>query len=216
MARNKNSIFNVELKNNQKQVLNFLKSNEISILTGDGGTGKDFCCLYRALEGVNDKEFEEIIFIKPIVQMGQSIGYLPGSETDKYEPYIKSFTDNISKITSKPFYNTYKSRFKFEPSTFLRGNTIEYSAIILSEAQNMTLHELISVITRVSYNSKLFINGDTLQSDIGRKSGLKDLIKILENVEGANTMNLGDEFQMRNKIIVDITKEYRNFLKTKI
>lgn len=196
----------------QKPVLNFLRSNEISVITGMAGTGKDFICMYRALEGLFYKEFEEIVLIKPIVEMGKSVGFLPGSEKDKYEPYIQSFIENIKKITNKGFFEKYRSKIKFEPTSFLRGNTIEHSAVILSEAQNLTLHELISVVTRVAGSSKLFINGDLQQSDIGRKSGLKDFLKIIENLEGVNHVELGEEFQMRSKLIVDITKEYNKFL----
>lgn len=196
----------------QKPILNFLRSNEISILTGMAGSGKDFLCLYRALEGLDQGEFDKIVLIKPIVEMGRSMGYLPGDEKDKTSAYEKSFYENIKKITSSEFFNKYKSKIKFEPVNFLRGNTLEYSFVIISEAQNLTLHELISTTTRVAHNSKLFVNGDLMQSDIGNKSGFKDYISILKNVEGADHIELGEEFQMRSKLIVSITKEYIKFL----
>lgn len=211
MAKKGND-FKAQPKQNQKQVINFLRSNEISILTGMAGSGKDFLCLYRALEGLDQGEFDKIVLIKPIVEVGRSMGFLPGDEEDKTSAYEKSFYENIKKITSTAFFNKYKSKIKFEPVNFLRGNTIEYSAVILSEAQNLTLHELISTTTRISHNSKFFVNGDLMQSDIGRKSGFKDYISILKNVDGASYMELGEEFQMRSKIIVDITKEYIKFL----
>jgi phosphate starvation-inducible PhoH-like protein len=98
----------------------------------------------------------------------------------------------------------------------MRGNSFEYSTVILSEAQNCTLHELISIVTRVSANSKIFINGDFSQSDIGRKSGFRDFVRILNGVDGVGIMELGDEHQVRNPMIVDINKRYKQYLNGKL
>lgn len=134
------------------------------------------------------------------------------TEQEKLDPYVKSCKDNINKMVDKNVFNGYSKKIEFQATSFLRGNSIEYSAVILSEAQNLTLHELISVTTRISHNSKLYINGDMMQSDIGRKSGFKEFIEIVKDVDGVGIKNLGEEFQMRNKIIVDITKNYQKYL----
>lgn len=211
----KNGMFKVKLHEHQKEVINFLRTNVISIIEAEAGTGKDFCCLYRGLDAVDTGEHSGLVLIKPIIEVGQKIGYLPGDENDKMEPYEKSFHDNIVKMVGKTSYQRLKNKIKFEPISFLRGNTFEYSTVILSEAQNCTLHELITVVTRLSHNSRLFINGDSSQSDIGNRSGLKDFIEIIKRVDGVGIMNLGEEHQVRNKIITDINKEYRNFLNQK-
>lgn len=205
-------IFSVQPTKEQKPVINFLRENEISVLTGMAGTGKDFICLYRALDGLIKKEFDKIVLIKPIVEIGKSIGFLPGEEQSKTKPYEKSFYDNIVKLIGKTKAQTYKNKITFEPISFLRGNSFEYSCVIFSEAQNCTLHEIISVCTRLSKNSKMFINGDLFQSDV-RNSGLKQFLNIIENVEGIENLTLGDEFQMRNPMIVNLNKEYINHLK---
>lgn len=210
-----NSFFKTPLYQNQKQVTNFLRENEISIIVGEAGTSKDFCCLYRALEALDTGEHSEVVLVKPIVEIGKSIGFLPGVEEEKTTPYQKSFEDNIIKMIGKTSYTKYKKKINFEPISFMRGNTFEYSTVIVSECQNLTLHELISVCTRVSSSSKLFLNGDPDQSDIGRKSGFKDFIKIVENIEGVGVMELGEEFQVRNPMIVKMNREYRKFLENK-
>lgn len=207
-----NGLFKTPLYDNQKQVINFLRENEVSIIFGEAGTSKDFCCLYRALEALDTKEHSELVLIKPIVEVGQKIGFLPGDEMDKAEPYERSFKDNILKMIGKVNYTKHKKNIKFEPISFMRGNTYEYSSVILTEAQNCTLHELITVVTRVSKNSKIFINGDLLQSDIGNKSGFKDFISIVEDIPGVGVLELGEEYQTRNPMIVKINRKYRDFL----
>jgi phosphate starvation-inducible protein PhoH and related proteins len=211
-----NGLFKTQVYTHQKEVINFLRANNISIVIGEAGTAKDYCCLYRGLDAIDSKEHSELVLIKPIVELGNKMGYLPGDEEDKMQPYEKSFHNNIVKMIGKTMYTKLKKNIRFEAINFMRGDTFEYSTVILSEAQNCTLHELISVVTRVASNSKIFINGDPLQSDIGRKSGLRDFIKIVENVKGVGVMELGEEHQVRNPMIVDINRKYREHLNGKL
>lgn len=211
----KNSgLFRLELKPIQKPVVNFLKENEVSVLIGEAGTAKDFCQLYRAIDGLYHKEFDKLVFIKPMVEVGKSMGFLPGDTNDKLSPYEQSFKANLIKMVNTHALINMKSKIEFRPINFLRGNTWDDSVIILSEAQNCTLHELITVCTRLSDSSKLYINGDPDQSDI-RNSGLKDFLQIIKNVEGMEHLELGEEHQMRNPMIVKLNREYRKFLKGK-
>lgn len=211
MARKKSSLFKTDLFEIQKPISNFLKSNEISIITGAPGSAKDFICLYTALELLTNKETENIVLTKPIVEVGRSMGFLPGDLNEKLDPYRKSFDDIIHTIIGKEesqAIKRIKSKISFEPINFIRGNTFKDSVVILSEAQNCTLHEIISFMTRLDKSSKMFINGDMMQSDIGNKSGLKDVINIISKVEGIKDKTLGDEFQTRNPMIVKLNKEY--------
>jgi phosphate starvation-inducible protein PhoH len=148
--------------------------------------------------------------------MGRSIGFLPGDE-EKLAPYKKSFYSNLAKIVGKEKMGTFTSKIEFEHIGFQRGNTMpEYSVIILSEAQNMTLHELISYVTRVPDTSKLFINADSSQSDIGKNSGLNDFLKIMATIDGVGVAILDSKkHQMRSKLITDINKNYIELLKSK-
>lgn len=205
-----------ELKPHQKPVTNFLRENKISIILGEAGCSKDFVQLFRAVDGVNNDEFDKIVITKPIVEMGRSIGFLPGDD-EKLAPYKRSFYSNLLKIIGKDKITSFNSKIIFEHIGFQRGNTMpEYSVIILSEAQNMTLHELISYTTRVPETSKLFINCDFSQSDIGNKSGLNDFLRIMNNINGVGIAILDSKVhQMRSKLITEINKNYVELLKSK-
>ena len=207
----------VGLKQHQKPVANFLRENNISILLAEAGCAKDFIQMYRALEGLKEGEFKKIIITKPIVELGSKIGFLPGLE-EKFSNYERSFYESISKILGRENINNVKSKIQFEHIGFLRGNTFpEHSVIILSEVQNMTLHEIISYVTRVPESSKLFINGDGSQSDLGNRSGLKDFLKIVKGVGGIGVMELDpDVHQMRNPMITQLNRNYVKFLNNKI
>jgi phosphate starvation-inducible protein PhoH and related proteins len=207
--------FQLQLTDNQKTISNFLRENSISILSGMAGTGKDFVQLFRAVEGLLTKEFNHLVFSKPIIETGKSMGFLPGDINDKLDPYQKSFIDNLDKLVIKSKLNAIRSKISFQPVNFIRGNTFpEYSVIILSEAQNLTLHELIAFTTRLPESSKLYINCDPLQKDI-RNSGIEQFLKLMGNISGVGIRELGEEFQMRHKIIVDIYKEYIKILNDK-
>lgn len=208
-------IFRFESTSLQKPVINFLRSNQISLLTGESGTGKDTCCLFRGLEALLKKEYESLVIMKPCTEIGHSLGYLKGELAQKTSPYEKFYQDNMSSMLNKVVYEKIKNKVKFEVSNYLRGNSINFSYILVSEAQNYSLHELISIVTRVSQSSTIVFNGDLEQQDI-RNSGFKDFIKIIQNIEGVGFMNLGAEYQMRNPIITKINREYKRFLENKL
>lgn len=199
-----------ELKPHQKPVANFLRSYDISILLSDAGCSKDFVQMFRAIEGLKNKEFEKIIICKPIVELGRSIGFMPGDLSDKTDVYLKSFYANIEKIVGKSNVNATMAKIQFEHVGFQRGNTMpENSCIILSEIQNLTASEAHSYLTRVPQSSKLFCNGDASQSDLGMKSGLNDFLESVSGVNGVGIAILdGDKHQMRRKEIIEITKNY--------
>lgn len=206
-----------ELKPHQKPVSNFLRSYDISVLLSDAGCSKDFVQMFRAIEGLKNKEFEKIIICKPILEIGKSIGFLPGTIEEKTIVYLKSFYDNIAKIVGKQNVNAMMTKIQFEHVGFQRGNTMpENSCIILSEIQNLTASEAHSYVTRVPQSSKLFCNGDASQSDLGMKSGLNDFLESISGVNGVGIAILdGDKHQMRRKEIIDITKNYIKIQKRK-
>lgn len=206
-----------ELKPHQKVVANFLRSYDISVLLSDAGCAKDFVQMFRAIEGLKNKEFERIVICKPIVELGRSIGFMPGDLSEKTDVYLKSFHDNIAKIVGKEHVNSIMAKIQFEHVGFQRGNTMpENSVIILSEIQNLTASEAHSYLTRVPQSSKLFINGDASQSDLGMKSGLNDFLESISGVNGVGIAILDSEkHQMRRKEIVEITRKYIKIQKRK-
>ena len=198
------------LKPHQKPVANFLRSYDISVLLSDAGCSKDFVQMFRAIEGLKNKEFEKIIICKPILEIGKGIGFMPGDLSEKTDMYLKSFYDNIAKIVGKESVNSIMTKIQFEHTGFQRGNTLpENSCVILSEIQNLTASEAHSYLTRVPQSSKLFCNGDASQSDLGMKSGLNDFLESISGVNGVGIAILdGEKHQMRRKEIIEITKNY--------
>mgnify|MGYP003648135831 FL=1 len=213
-------LIRLDLKEIQKPISKFLKIHDISIVTGMAGTGKDFICMHTALSYLTEKngKYDKIIISKPIVETGRSMGALPGDVSEKIDPYRSSFDAIVNEILPRGENKaamTLKKKIEFEPVNFVRGNTFKNAIVILSEAQNCTLHELVSFATRLDKSSKMFLNGDIDQSDIGNVSGLNNFMNITDNIHGIGRVELGDEHQTRNKLIVKITKNYSSFLKNK-
>lgn len=201
-------------KSTQKKVLNFFKSNKISCLTGDPGTGKTFLSIYNALKNLEERPDYKIIITKPMVEIGKSMGYLPGDEKEKISAYLDSYLDTFHKIIGEETtsYLIKNKKIVFEPLNFIRGVTYEYAFVILDEAQNATLHELVTLVTRVADNSLITIIGDDWQSDIKNSGFIKFIDLFASDVEGVDYMHLGEEYQMRSEMIVHIYKIYKREL----
>ena len=217
LTANKSTKEKVELKPHQKPVANFLREQDISVVIADAGCAKDFVQMYRAIEGLKNKEFERIIICKPIVESSRSIGFMPGSLSEKTDMYLKSFYDSVDKIVGKDSANAIKAKIQFEHVGFQRGNTFpEFSCVIVSELQNLTASEAHTYITRLPQSSKMFLNADAVQSDLGMKSGLNDFLESISGVDNCGIAILdGERHQMRRKEIIEITKKYIEIQKRK-
>lgn len=213
--------FRLELKDIQKPIVNLHRENDIVILLAPPGSGKDFMQIYRAMSGLISKEFEEVIFMRTILEATTSkLGFLKGDEDDKLKPYLEIFYDQMRGMLKPNVFERLKSKVRFEYPGFIRGKTFGGNnkgnvCVILTEGQNCELRELITISTRMSEGSKLYINADPMQSDIGNKSGILDFIKIVENINGIAFKELDDSFQMRGRLVKEIDNSYRKFLKSK-
>ncbi len=196
----------------QSQVLSSISDNEFTVLTGEAGSGKDFISLYFALYSLYNKDVERIIISKPLVEVGRSIGFLPGDKKEKYEDYARSLYNILDSLLGPQEKNKLinNNTISFEPLQFMRGDTYSNACIVLSEAQNATLHQLISFLTRKASTSKMILNGDLLQADIPN-SGLSKMLEIIK-IPQLNYIELGPEFQMRDSVITQINRLYRAYL----
>lgn len=202
-----------ELKDFQKPILNGLNGYSISILVGEAGTAKDFIQMYRAITGLIKGEFEHIVILKPTVELGnKNVGFLPGEISDKVAPYKKSFEDSVKKMITTGAHEVL-TKMTFEHSGFQRGVTYKNnSAVIVSEAQNFNLHELISIVTRLPEDSVMYMNGDLDQIDV-KDSGLAAFLKIVDGMDGVNIQRMepAETFQMRNGFITELMKRYKAY-----
>ena len=205
--------FEIILEENQKEVVEFVKKHQITLLIADPGCGKTTIALFHALTELRKRNIEKIILTKPIVEVGRSIGFLPGSADEKVAHYLRSFIDNIEKIVGK--LETEKlfreEKIIFEPIQFCRGVTFENACIIADEIQGASLHEQISFITRKSDTALLILMADPFQMDV-KNSGIFDLIEILKDHDDVGIMELDETYQKRSKLIQDIYKKYKTHI----
>lgn len=210
--------FRLELTTIQKPIVNLHRENDIVILDGYAGTSKDFMQIYRAMSGLISKEFEEVIFMRTIVEATSSkLGFLPGDEKDKTLPYLEIFYEQMRSMLKPIVFERLKTKVRFEYPGFIRGKTFGGNhkgnvCIILTEAQNCELKEIVTIATRLADGSKLYINGCRSQSDIGNRSGFKDFMNIVKDIDGVHVETLGDEFQMRGRLVTEIDRAHRNFI----
>ena len=166
---------------NQKKVW---QSDKNLVLSGSAGSGKTFLACYLALDDMFKKEFSKIVIVRSTVST-RDIGFLPGNEKEKVEvyeaPYIGVFTELLSRGDAYSILK-FKGRVEFKPTSFIRGTTITDAVIIVDEIQNLSFHELDSVLTRVGDNCRIIFCGDFKQSDLGR-NGMKDFMNILSSME---------------------------------
>lgn len=165
---------------NQKKVWD---SNNNLVMSGSAGAGKTFLACYLALDDIFKKEFSKIVIVRSAVST-RDIGFLPGNEKEKVEIYESAYIDIFTELLGRgDAYSILKAkgRVEFKPTSFIRGITIRDSVIIVDEIQNLTEHELDSIITRVGDNCRIIFCGDFRQSDLG-KNGMKNFMNILRNM----------------------------------
>lgn len=213
MRNKKQDQFKITLTKPQKEIVKFIKENKVSLITGESGTSKDTICFYRGLESLMDREYSKLIVVRPLVQSGSNLGYLKGDLTEKTAAFEDFYKYHLGKILNSVELEKLKKKIEFETTQFSRGKNWEHSFIIVSESQSFTLHELFTLVTRVSNSSTIVFNGDyELQNDIGRKSGYEDFINIIKPIDEIEHVHLGDEFQMRSQLITKINKAHKNFI----
>ena len=175
----------------QRQMFESYFSGNFILANGSAGTGKSFVAIYLALTDLlskNSKQ-DQIIIVRSAVP-SREIGFLPGTEDEKLEPYESPYQDIFAELFGRPTaYEKMKKRnkVKFIPTSFVRGLTWDNSVIVVDEIQNMTFYEINSVVTRLGVNSKLIIIGDQIQSYLYRRnndqSGMQDFLKVVNMMD---------------------------------
>ena len=219
---------NCKFKNKkQKDMRDTIMSNRITFVRGAAGTGKTLISLMAALDCLKDKSknIGQIILTKPIVEIGKSVGALPGDLTEKTLQYFTHFYDNLIKIIGS-YQTKYLKENGFIKETvlnFVRGSTFgQYTSdgkpvgsfCIFDESQNCTVTEMKTFISRMGENSKLVILGDIDQIDLklqkGEKCGLEDAIARLTGVEGIGFIEFTEDDIVRDPFLIEIMKRYKN------
>ena len=199
----------------QKRYCNMIANNTITIGVGPAGTGKTYLAVAMAVTAFRSKQINRIILTRPAVEAGEKLGFLPGDLQSKVDPYLRPLYDALFDMLGAETYQKYVERGNIEvaPLAYMRGRTLDDSFIILDEAQNTTSEQMKMFLTRLGFNSKMVITGDITQIDLprGAKSGLKDCIKILRNIDGIGSCTFDEKDVVRHRLVQDIIKAYAKY-----
>lgn len=199
---------------NQKLYIKSLDSNDIVFALGPAGTGKTYLAVLYALSKLKGNKYKKIILVRPIVEAGEKLGFLPGDFKDKVDPYLIPIYDGLYDALGKENVDKMISRGTIEvaPLAYMRGRTLEDAIIILDEAQNTTLSQMKMFLTRLGFNSKMIITGDITQIDLPNKniSGLIDAVSLLDEIEGIRIVNFQKYDVMRHPLVYKIIERYEN------
>ncbi|HDK26926.1 MAG TPA: PhoH family protein [Candidatus Atribacteria bacterium] len=196
----------------QKKLIDAVKKNEIIFAIGPAGTGKTYLAVAMALSALKNEEVSRIILVRPAVEAGESLGYLPGDLMEKIDPYFRPLYDAMYEMMPSEKFQKYMERgiIEIAPLAYMRGRTLNDSFIILDDAQNTTLGQMRMFLTRFGFGSKVIINGDITQVDLPQKenSGLIKVAKILRNIDGIEFIYLTDQDVVRHRLVQEIIRAY--------
>ncbi|AGC67571.1 phosphate starvation inducible protein, PhoH-like protein [Thermoclostridium stercorarium subsp. stercorarium DSM 8532] len=201
----------------QKRYIEAIKRNTIVFGIGPAGTGKTFLAVAMAVKAFREKAVSRIILTRPAVEAGERLGFLPGDLQNKVDPYLRPLYDALYQIMGPEAYmtNMEKGIIEVAPLAYMRGRTLDDSFIILDEAQNTTPEQMKMFLTRIGMGSKAVVTGDITQIDLprGKKSGLVEVQKILQGVEGIEFVYLTGRDVVRHELvqrIIDAYEQYEN------
>jgi len=203
---------------NQQAYINKINKYEINFGIGDAGTGKTYLAVAKAVEALLSDKVQRIVLIRPAVEAGEKLGFLPGDLSQKVDPYLRPLYDGLYEVlgmekTSKLIE---KEVIEVAPLAYLRGRTLNNAFIIMDESQNTTVEQMKMVLTRIGFGSKAVINGDLTQVDLPKHitSGLNHVIQVLNNTDGIGITEFSSKDVIRHPIVRKIIDAYKKFEST--
>jgi phosphate starvation-inducible protein PhoH and related proteins len=199
---------------NQRKYVEAIEKNDMVFGVGPAGTGKTYLAVAMAVAAINAKKVSRIILVRPAVEAGERLGFLPGSLQEKVDPYLRPLYDALYDLLEPERVDKMleKNVIEVAPLAFMRGRTLNDAFIIMDEAQNTTIEQMKMFLTRLGNNSKAVITGDITQIDLPnpRKSGLVDAINILNGVEGIEFCHFADSDVVRHALVQRIVRAYES------
>jgi len=197
---------------NQQNYVNAIIENDAVFAIGPAGTGKTYLAVARAVEALENSNVKRIILVRPAVEAGEKLGFLPGDLSEKVDPYLRPIYDALYEFIGFEKVNRLIEKHVIEvaPLAFMRGRTLNECYIILDEAQNTTIPQMKMFLTRMGFGSKMVITGDITQIDLPNpsQSGLLDAMKILDSIEQITFCELDSQDIVRHQLVKQIVSAY--------
>lgn len=199
---------------NQAELVKAFRRNDLVFAEGPAGSGKTFLAVAEALNLVLSKKVSSIVLTRPIVEAGESLGFLPGDLEDKINPYLRPLYDSMNACLPREIVHklTENGIIEVAPLAYMRGRTLNNCAVILDEAQNTTTEQMKMFLTRMGENAKVFITGDTTQIDLPRRfpSGLVHAMRVLNEIPEISMIHLSGGDVVRSQLVRKIVQAYEN------
>ena len=197
---------------NQSIYIKTIREKDLSFGIGPAGTGKTYLAVAAAIEALQQQIVSKIILVRPAVEAGERLGFLPGDLSQKVDPYLRPMYDALYEMLGFDQVNHLIERRAIElaPLAFMRGRSLNDSFIILDEAQNTTIEQMKMFLTRMGFGSKSVVNGDVTQIDLptDKVSGLNHAVEVLNGIKGIGIINFNHSDVVRHKIVQNIVEAY--------
>lgn len=194
----------------QKALIASIKSNIVTFGEGPAGTGKSYVMGAMVADALNNKQTDKVFITRPAMEAGESLGFLPGEIDEKFEPYFRPFRDVLYERMGRTQadYEIRAGKIEAIPLAYMRGMTFKDCWVILDEAQNTTPAQMLLFLTRIGHDCKVLINGDRMQNDHGKKSGLAVAIESLRGVNGFGVVTFTVDDVVRSGIVQQVIERW--------
>ncbi|ABK66199.1 PhoH family protein [Mycobacterium avium subsp. hominissuis] len=200
---------------NQKRYVDAIDANTIVFGVGPAGTGKTYLAMAKAVNALQTKQVSRIILTRPAVEAGERLGFLPGTLSEKIDPYLRPLYDALYDMMDPEVIPKLMSAGVIEvaPLAYMRGRTLNSAFIVLDEAQNTTAEQMKMFLTRLGFGSKIVVTGDITQVDLpgGATSGLRSAMEILDSVDDIHVAELTSVDVVRHRLVSEIVDAYAKF-----